>query len=209
MHVVQRTNNPKYVYRRLVSYGHIQGLKGSCPISVCFYAVENAVLSMLNELKPEALLEASTDNGTSTLQAELDGIKARLDELAQSLTGSNRPVPQLLEAIQKLEARENDLTKMIEARKQEQALTDSKPLEQVQSILKHLEQQTDGEKHQCLMRLRTLVSSIVKRVEVEPIKISRQQTAFRAEIELKNSERRLIINVSGKTNYQTLASCLR
>ncbi len=208
MHISIRTNNDrKYKYRRLVSYGHLQGIKGSCCLSVDYFAIENAVLSMLNELTPQVFIPNTADSETlqrqNDRQNELEGIQARLNELQEQLLSSNRSVPALLQAITTGEARKDELHKQIEATKQEQAIEGTAPLAKFQEIL------ATGNAHQHLTQLRMLVASLVRRIEVEPIKISVQQRGFRCIITMKNGEERLIINATGKTNYETLGTLLR
>jgi chromosome segregation ATPase len=69
------------------------------------------------------------------LQQELDGITSRLAELQDALTSTRKSLPQVLEAIETLDARATELRHRIDTAKQDTAIADTKPLEATQDAI--------------------------------------------------------------------------
>ena len=173
----KRADGTATTTRRLVSYGHLQGVKGACGLTMDYGRVERYVMACLWELKQGDILPAKgkqNDNGIGLKRRELAGMEARLVELEAALGDNKQPVPQLLTAITELTAKRDGLRGMIERMNRTGATAKSKPIEAIHDLLSVIEAKPEDERHDLRLKLRGLIADVVEVVEVEPRKDGRR-----------------------------------
>jgi hypothetical protein len=164
----QRKRSEPYVRRAFQSLGHRVGKADACPFSVPYDDVENLILVALQEIKPSEFKGKS--NGQSKVVMELAGVQARLDELVAMMGNTTMRLPtEVGKVVEELNGRRQRLQADIERHKQDEATRQSKPLEQFHTIFDALKEATGGDKHSLRLKMRTLIASLVERIELEPL----------------------------------------
>ncbi len=187
-----------YVQRRFVSYGHLRGLSGASPLSLKYDTVETAVLRFLYEIDA-GCLEAAPDQRQEVLAAEakVAAIRTRMSNLRAVLTDTSASAPAVTEVAdalatlaQQLVDAEASLAKM----RQEADAARAEPLTQTKHILEVLTLKPDSERHALRLKLRSLISAIVERIEVRMHKRQNRRVDADITILLRSGEQRFVID---------------
>lgn len=175
------------LHRRLISYGYLRGIPGSCPISVDYWAVERALLIWFDEKLQVSTPKSSDATTLLEKQQELDGVETRLAELSKSLEDPSRALDAVLTAVGRLEQRKKALKLEIEGLRQAQATEDSEPIEQTKHVIQLLEQAKGEELHLLRLKLRGLIAAITENISIKSGKHGRN---VRAKVEIQGKNRR-------------------
>ncbi len=151
--------------RRLVSFGHIRGIKGACPISIDYWTVENIILDNLLHLEASDLMPARDDTPARIKQREVEllALDRRIDELAGLL--KTKPIAAAFKSLSEMTDRRTELDREIEGMRQQAATSATRPLQETQDLLTYLA--THPDKHELRVKLRALVAVLVKRVDLK------------------------------------------
>jgi DNA invertase Pin-like site-specific DNA recombinase len=186
-----------YVQRRLVSYGHLRGVKGSSSLSMNYEVLEALVLEFLYELDP-ACLEARSNSGqfVAAAEAKVDGIKRRMADLRTLLADASQSavvVSDVADALTRLGEQLVEADGELAALRQEAEASVSHPLEQTRSVLDALAKKPEAEQHALRLKLRSLVGAIVERIDIRMHKRSNRRVDADVEIRLQSGERRFLV----------------
>lgn len=186
-----------YVQRRLVSYGHLRGLKGASPLSLQYDKLEESVLRVLYELD-EGCLDSAPDRKQEVLGAEarVAAIKNRMADLRAALTETSRSataVTAVTDALTTMAEQLVDAETRLAKLRQEAEASRTEPLLQTKSILKSLASKTDAERHGLRLKLRSLISAIVERIDVQMHKKTNRRVEADISVVLRSGERRFLI----------------
>ena len=203
----KRKGRPTYVQRRLTSYGHLRGLPGSCPISVNYDVVEACLLRMIYELDESTLTpDTPIDQRLPAAEARVEAIRRRIAELRGALTDTSpraSPPREIYEAITQLGSQLVDAERELEDARLGGGVDSVAVLRQAHDLVVVLSQQRPEELHALRLRLRSVVSALVKRVRVDIRKRGRR-VQFAVTLELKTGETRVIVD--GQSVAESLAS---
>lgn len=166
----QTKKRGKLVFHRLFSAGHKDHVAGACPLSCEYGKIERHILAMLFQIKPSDLAPGKEPDPSAAKRAELSVKEARLRELRDALTTSNKPVSEIVAAIAELSTACDSIRKQIDALKGSQAAAKAKPLRGVQTISQMLERAPEAEQHDLRLKLRGLIAAVVERIELTPRK---------------------------------------
>jgi hypothetical protein len=158
----------KIVYRRLASAGHRKHVMGACKLSIEYWKVERHILGALFQIKGSDLLPGQTSDPSAGKRGELAAVAARLKQLTDALTAGDESVPQLLTAIKDLTVKQAAIRRQIEASDVSKAVGEQKPFKAMQDVLTTIDQAPESERHDLRLKLRQLVSAVVKEIRVEP-----------------------------------------
>jgi len=182
-----RKDGSLYIQRRFTSWGHIMGLKGASGVSYDYYSFEAYVLAALEEIRASDLI--SKQNPLAIIackEQELSGVAGRLEELECELTRLAKPIPQVVSAMATLSDRIDRLKNEIDTLKQSVSVEDANPYEQASDILGLLASKPTAEAHNLRLKLRAIIASIVKSIEIEPFKIHGFTTGARITVNTKS-----------------------
>jgi DNA invertase Pin-like site-specific DNA recombinase len=159
------TNDKKE--RRFFSYGYVRKLAGSCPLSISYDDIEQAILKVLTEIKP---IELKPNKNTSELRAkqqELAGIEKRLKELGEEIQDPNiGKLKQVISSVSLLEAKKIELEKIVN----QMMIADKaeNKLPEVHTLIEMLANAND--QRDARMKLRNLIAETIERIDVRPEK---------------------------------------
>ena len=176
-----------YVQRRLVSWGHLRGLKGASSVSYDYYSFEAYVLAALEEIRASDLI--SKQNPLAIIackEQELSGVVGRLEQLEDELTQLSKPIPQVVSAMATLSDKIDRLKNEIDTLKQSVSVDDANPYEQASGVLELLASKPTTDAHNLRLKLRAIIASIVKSIEIEPFKVHGFTTGAKIAVETKN-----------------------
>lgn len=196
-----RKHKAAYTQRRLTSQGHLAGNQDACPLSYNYWDMEKYILEALIEVSTGDLETRAGDGKVNKAIAVLAGIEARITELENELTGSKKPVAALTKALAVMETKREKVKAKIDIMKQEQAVSDSKPMEEAKAgILGLLATKGDTEKHNLRLKLRGLIALFIEKIVLYPEKVNGRVGATIAVV-LKSGEGFLIEHKRGTTSY--------
>ena len=177
----------RHVGRRLVSVGHRNKVRGSCPLGVDYFKVERFVLAMLYQLRPQDLFptKGKTDTDIKAKERELRGVELRLEELDKLATDTKTPLDKLLKWKTDMEAKQAALKGRIEGMRRHEAVAVSKPLEATKDLLKTLARKPEAEQHDLRLKLRGLIADLVERIDLVPYKVGRHGVEARITVHYK------------------------
>jgi len=187
-----------YVQRRLVSYGHLRGLQGASPVSLKFEKFEPRVLRFLYELD-EGCLEAAPDrrHEVSAAEARVQAIRNRMGDLRAVLTDTTRSataVAEVADALTRLGEQLTDAEASLTRLRQEAEVARAEPLSQMRNVLDALAKKPESDQHALRLKLRSLISAIVERIDVRMHKKKNRRVEADLAIVLRSGERRFVID---------------
>lgn len=186
-----------YVQRRLVSYGHLRGLSGACSYSLNYFHLEQAVLQVLYELDDSCLESTSDDQEpVSDAESRVYAISRRMQELREALVSTSRTASSPQEIVRALEVLQQELqeaeARLAEVRKASEA-EKSKPLSKTREMILQLGKVGHAEQQAVRMKLRSLISTIVKSIHVRLRKKKNRRVETDLMIVLRSGERRFVV----------------
>lgn len=187
-----------YVQRRLVSYGHLRGVKGSCEFSLNYEPFEEMLLGFLYELDPGCLeSDGRTEQFVEAAEVKVESIRRRMAELRALLTDSARPtvvVADVADALAGLNEQLAEAEAELGITRQEAEAAASRPLDQAKNVLEVLAKSPPSEQHSLRLKLRSLVAAIVERIDVRMYKQPNRRINADVAIVLRSGERRLVVS---------------
>jgi hypothetical protein len=166
--------------RRLVSFGHIRGIKGACPYSINYFVIAKIILDNLLHLKASDLMPEHDDTPAQIKQREVEllALDRRIDELAGLL--KTKPIAAAFKSLSEMTDRRAELDREIEGMRQQAATAATRPLQQTQDLLDYLRSHRDN--HDLRVKLRALVAVLIERVDLNLYKVKGR---VEAEIKIK------------------------
>lgn len=187
-----------YVQRRLVSYGHLRGLKGSNPTSLNYFKFEATVLQFLYELDPACLESSdSSEQSAAAAEAKVEAIRLRMAELRALLADASRSnvvVAEIVDALTRLGQQLAEAEAERAALRQKAEAGRARPLDEVKSVLDALAKKPQSEHQTLRLKLRALISAIVERIDVRMHSRKNRRVDADVAILLRSGERRLVVN---------------
>lgn len=191
-----RKNGQQYIQRRLVSYGHLRGLEGTCPFSFDYYRLEKAVVGILHGLDESVFgIPSDTDAEIAELDGSLEAIRSRLQELAKALEDET-PVSQstaiILGAIRNVQQKKDAMEKRQQHLRLTQPRVISVRLATTPNLLATIATFPPTEQLEKRLKVREAIHSIVERIDVDMIKYGRSVGAS-ISVHLRSGSRRRLL----------------
>jgi DNA invertase Pin-like site-specific DNA recombinase len=188
----------EYVQRRLVSYGHLRGLKGSSPTSLNYFKFEETVLQFLYELDPTCLESShSAEQSAAVAEAKVEGIRRRMAELRALLADASRStvvVADIVDALTRLGHQLAEAEAEQAAFMQRAEAGRARPLDEFRSVLDALAKKPESEHQVLRFKLRALISAVVERIDVRMHRRKNRRVDADLAILLRSGERRLVVH---------------
>lgn len=176
----KRKRGGHYIHRRLVSYGHRRGIAGVSALSVEFFAVEDMILNGLRDLDVAAVFPQSPeDHRLPAAEARVEAIRRRLSELENALLDTSNtaaPPQQIAQAIAVLEQQLAEANKVLSEERQRVAINRGHEVGQARDVISLLRSTPLNQQRDLRLRLRSVVSKMVKRICVGMQKQGRHVT---------------------------------
>jgi len=177
MHVqtgrARRKNNQIYTQRRLVSYGHMRGLPGSCNYSLDYYKFERLVLNALKEIESSALIDGLADEDMHKYDQRYQGLEMQIQQqkdwlLTHGTTQS--AISTIMQAIEALEKKRDALKPLLSQNRQAKAKSDKTLMVGLRDLLKTITEQPDTVRQSIRHKLRAMIATVIEKIEVETYK---------------------------------------
>lgn len=193
----KRKRGGHYIHRRLVSYGHRRGIAGVSALSVEYFAVEDMILNGLRDLDVAAVFPKSPeDHRLPAAEARVEAVRRRLSELENALLDTSNtaaPPQQIAQAITVLEQQLAEANKVLSEERQRVAINRGHEVGQARDAISLLRSTPLNEQRDLRLRLRSVVSKMVKRICVGMQKQGRHVTPT-ITLLLHSNEIRVIAN---------------
>jgi hypothetical protein len=188
------------IMRRFVSYNFLKGVKGSCPLSVDYALFERVILDCLREISPSDLVERHDGVAASLADKlqELGGIEAGLADWTKQIAKMKKPSAAILNGIAALEEEKEELKQEIERLKQDEASQQGAPLTEAKSILVYLDQLEGEVLLNARLKLRSLISALVSRIEIDPFQFNGRRVGANIKVFMRSGEVRWELSVKPK-----------
>jgi len=178
MHVqtgrARRKNMEIYTQRRLVSYGHMRGLPGSCNYSLDYYRFERLVLNAIKEIESNALIEGLSDTeDTHKYDQRYQGIEMQIAQQKEWLLANGKTqssISTIMQAIEELEKKRDALKPLLSENRTAKAKSEKNLIVGLRDLLKTITEQPDNVKQSVRHKLRAMIATVIERVEVETYK---------------------------------------
>lgn len=178
MHVqtgrARRKNMEIYTQRRLVSYGHMRGLPGSCNYSLDYYRFERLVLNAIKEIESNALIDGLSDTEDAhKYDQRYQGIEMQIAQQKEWLLANGKTqsaISTIMQAIEELEKKRDALKPLLSENRQAKAKSEKNLIVGLRDLLKTITEQPDNVKQSVRHKLMAMIATVIERVEVETYK---------------------------------------
>lgn len=190
------TTGETYLQRRLQSYKHRCGVKGSCPLTVDYFPIERLVLQALSELNEESVVTKQTPKEEKAqLEKAMAGLLDQIRQTEDELRISRLP-KQITALANLLEHQERTLSTYQTRLKAITPLPEegtAAPLKDLKSILHQLSEKPKHETTQLLKAVKSKARSLIKAIYIYPVKQSNRRVYADVFLRLANNEGRHIL----------------
>ena len=178
MHVqtgrARRKNNQIYTQRRLVSYGHMRGLKGSSNCSLDYYKFERLVLNAIKEIESAALIDDTAEyKDLHKYDQQYQGIEIQIQQQREWLLKHGKTesaISHIMQAIEQLEKKRDELKPLLSENRQAKAASDKTLMVGLRDLLKTITEQPENVRQSMRHKLRTMIATVIEKIVVDTYK---------------------------------------
>ena len=178
MHVqtgrARRKNNQIYTQRRLVSYGHMRGLSGSCNYSLDYYKFERLVLNAIKEIESGALIDGLSDTEEMhKYDQRYQGLEMQIQQQREWLLTHGKTqsaISTIMQSIEELEKKRDALKPLLSENRQAKAKSEKSLMVGLRDLLKTITEQPDNVRQSIRHKLRAMIATVIEKIVVETYK---------------------------------------
>lgn len=178
MHVqtarARRKNKQTHTQRRLVSYGHMRGLPGTCNYSLDYYKFERLVLNAIKEIESNALIDGLNDTeDLHKYDQRYQGLEMQIQQQKDWLLTHGKTqsaISTIMQAIEELEQKRDALKPLLSQNRQAKAKSEKSLMVGLRDLLKTITEQPDNLRQSLRHKLRAMIATVIEKIEVETYK---------------------------------------